>query len=203
MHFTLPSLALLSVFQAVVALPTSSSVLDTSAGLNRRQSGDQTVGAPDDNIKAKCFGGMGGMGGMGGIGGAGLGGPGIWGPGGMPFSQNMFNGLMAQNGLGNVCSPFMGNGFQWGQCNAISQCPGACQTFNNVFLPQFAGGLGGGIGGGLPGGIGGGLPGGIGGGLPGGIGGGIGGGRSIFGLNDQQMKSLFEISRLCDKHESS
>ncbi|KAH9810407.1 secreted protein [Melampsora americana] len=148
MQFTLPLLALLCVLQAVVALPTA--VLDTPAALVHR-SNDQIVGTPSsDKVREKCFGlGFGGFAGN------------IWG-GGFPFTQSLFGGLMGQYGMGGVCSPFMGAGFGWGSCNIISACPGAFNTFQNVFIPGLSG-LG--------------------------FGGGFGWGNSIFGLNDKEMKS--------------
>ncbi|KAH9813245.1 secreted protein [Melampsora americana] len=149
MRFTISLLALLFVFQAVIALPTA--VLDTPSTLSAR-SNDQVVGtsASKDQVREKCFGlGFNGFAGN------------IWG-GAFPFSQPLWNNLMGQFGFGGLCSPFMGSGFGWGSCLIIAQCPGAFNTFQNVFIPGFR---------------------------TLGLGGGFGWGNSIWGLNDKEMKS--------------
>ncbi|KAH9816802.1 secreted protein [Melampsora americana] len=128
MHFTLSLFVLLAVLQVLVALPTPSSTLDAPAVFTRRS--DQQTGVDSNTVKEKCLGGLG-------MGGLGMGG--MWGAGGFPFTQGLFGGLMGQFGMGGVCSPFMGAGFGWGQCNVIAACPGAFNIFQNQFLPGLQG----------------------------------------------------------------
>ncbi|EGF99211.1 uncharacterized protein MELLADRAFT_94829 [Melampsora larici-populina 98AG31] len=125
MHFTLPLLALLCVFQAVVALPTRSSSLDASAILSRRAGNDQVVGGgnvKEKSIEQKCFGGINN----------------IWG-GGMPFTYSYYNTLMYQNGFANLCNSYFGTGYQWGTCNSYFGCQTAVNTFYNSYLTGFNG----------------------------------------------------------------
>ncbi|EGG10443.1 uncharacterized protein MELLADRAFT_93408 [Melampsora larici-populina 98AG31] len=125
MHFTLPLLALLCVFQAVVALPTRSSGLDTAADLSRRAGSEQVVAGgnvKEKSIEQKCFGGINN----------------IWG-GNFPFTYNYYNSLMYQNGFSGLCNSYFGGGFQWGTCGSYLGCPGAVNTFYNSYLSGFNG----------------------------------------------------------------
>ncbi|EGG05193.1 uncharacterized protein MELLADRAFT_123994 [Melampsora larici-populina 98AG31] len=125
MHFTLPLLSLLCVFQAVVALPTRSSSLDPPAILTRRAGTEEVVAdgsIKEKAIQQKCFGGINNVF-----------------SGGMPFTSSYYNSLMYTNGFAGLCNSYFGSGYQWGNCGSYFGCPNAVNRFYNSYLSGFNG----------------------------------------------------------------